>query len=40
MAKMWKYISRVSEVVNEKKNKKAQEVTRDAREYERNFNSH
>lgn len=32
--KMWKYISRVSKVVEEKKNEKVLKAARDTREYE------
>ena len=34
-AKMWKYISRVSKLVDEKKNNKAKKPTCDKREYEK-----
>ena len=33
MSKMWKYISGVSKVVEEKKNEKAPKAARDTREY-------
>jgi len=32
---MWKYISRVSKVVDEKKNEKVPKAARDTREYEK-----